>query len=246
VSYIKLYYVMAKVIFYLGTGAMRTIFLSFSRNKTRDKSSELIKTIFSNAARALSLTVSAPKIKNMKLDADRPYIFICNHISLIDIVACYVVLPVKAHVRMIAKKELKRIPIFGWGMKVSNFIFIDRANSTSAKSAILQAADKVNEGFSVLFFAEGTRSKDGKLKKFKNGAFILAKETEAILVPLYIRGTNRVLPKGSWHNLSPGHKITIDVGETIDSRDFPNNNIQELKEVAHSRLQALEEKGVQD
>lgn len=245
-SYIKLYYTITKVIFYLGTGALRTIFLSFSKNKTRYKSSVLIKKIFSNAARALLLTVSAPEIKNIKLDADRAYIFICNHISLVDAIACYVVLPVKAHVRMIAKKELKKIPIFGWGMRVSNFIFIDRVNSSSARSAILQATDKVNEGFSVLFFAEGTRSKDGKLKKLKNGAFILAMEAEAILVPLYIRGTNRVLPKGSWHNLSLGHKVTIDVGETIDSRDFSNDGIQELRESAQKSMQALEKKGVQD
>jgi 1-acyl-sn-glycerol-3-phosphate acyltransferase len=129
------------------------------------------------------------------LDPKRPYVFMSNHLSTIDIWAMF--LGVSLPFRFIAKKQLGQIPLFGWAMKAGRFIFIDRQNASSARRSIEEAATRIRNGCSVVMYPEGTRSRDGRLLPFKKGGFHLAMSSGVEIVPVAIRGTRELMPPGA-------------------------------------------------
>ncbi len=145
------------------------------------------------------------------LDPKRSYVFMANHLSAADIWSLYVAIPIP--VRMIAKKQLAKMPFVGWAMRIGRFIFIDRQNATAARRSIEEAARRIHEGTSVLIFPEGTRSRDGKLGPFKKGGFHLAANSGADIVPVGIRGSREVLPKGRL--LIRRGVVTVEIGAPI-------------------------------
>ena len=100
-------------------------------------------------------------------------------------------------IRLVYKKELERIPIFGWGLKYGSYIGIDRGRGTEARKSLEEAVEKIRRGASVLLFVEGTRTSDGKLQQFKRGAFNLAARSGVPVIPLTINGTYAIVPKHS-------------------------------------------------
>lgn len=145
------------------------------------------------------------------LEPGQPYVFVANHLSSVDIWALFVVLPVK--LRFIAKKQLGHIPVFGWAMAAGRFIFIDRQNPAAARRSIDRAAERIRHGSSVAIFPEGTRSRDGLLGPFKKGAFHLAAQAGVPIVPVAIRGSREIMPRGSLL-VRRGH-VEVDVGAPI-------------------------------
>lgn len=158
-----------------------------------------------------------------QLEPGRPYVFMANHLSAVDIWALFVAIPVP--IRMIAKKQLAAIPLFGWAMWAGRFIFIDRQNAVAARRSIEAAARRIRGGESVLLFPEGTRSRDGLLGPFKKGGFHLAIDSGVPVVPVALRGTREVMPRGSLL-LRPG-RVQVVIGPpiptsglTADDRNF--------------------------
>jgi 1-acyl-sn-glycerol-3-phosphate acyltransferase len=145
------------------------------------------------------------------LDPKQSYVVMPNHLSTVDIWAVFVAVPVP--LRFIAKKQLGRIPIFGWAMRAGRFIFIDRTNASSARRSIEEAAVRVRNGVSVVIFPEGTRSRDGRLAPFKKGAFHLAINAGAQVVPVAIRGSREIMKSGS-ALIHPG-VVDIEIGAPI-------------------------------
>jgi 1-acyl-sn-glycerol-3-phosphate acyltransferase len=145
------------------------------------------------------------------LDPKQPYVVMPNHLSTVDIWAVLVAVPVP--LRFIAKKQLGRIPIFGWAMRAGRFIFIDRQNASAARRSIEEAAVRVRAGCSVVIFPEGTRSRDGRLGPFKKGAFHLAIGAGAEIVPVAIRGSRAVMRAHS-PLIYPG-VVDIEIGDPI-------------------------------
>jgi len=129
------------------------------------------------------------------LDPSRPCVYVANHQSQFDIPALALAMP--AGFRMVAKRELLYIPIFGWALWLAGFVFIDRADRERSIDRLTRAAEKVRRGTSIVVFAEGPRSPDGRLLPFKKGGFILALQAGVPIVPVSIRGGHEVLPKGS-------------------------------------------------
>jgi 1-acyl-sn-glycerol-3-phosphate acyltransferase len=120
-------------------------------------------------------------------------------------------------IRIVYKKELERIPLFGWGLKWGSYIGIDRSNRADAMKSIEEAAAKIHRGASVLLYAEGTRTLDGKLQPFKRGAFNLAVKSGVPVVPLTINGTFTILPKRSV-SVAPGPvELVLDSPIPVDS-----------------------------
>jgi 1-acyl-sn-glycerol-3-phosphate acyltransferase len=130
-----------------------------------------------------------------RLQPGQAYVFMANHESSVDIWSLFVALPLRF--RMIAKKQLLRIPLFGWAMWAGRFIFIDRANAVASRRSIEEAKRRICGGDSVLIFPEGTRSRDGKLGPFKKGGFHLAIDAGVPVVPVALKGTGRAMPRGS-------------------------------------------------
>ena len=128
-------------------------------------------------------------------------IYAANHASMFDIPV--VIAAVPDDIRLVYKKELEKIPIFGWGLKFGSYIGIDRGRGTEARKSLEEAVEKIQHGASVLLFVEGTRTADGKLQPFKRGAFNLAARAGVPVIPLTINGTYAMVPKHSLR-LRPG------------------------------------------
>jgi 1-acyl-sn-glycerol-3-phosphate acyltransferase len=147
-----------------------------------------------------------------------PLIFASNHESALDICALVAVLP--RNVRFVAKRELFRIPVFGWYLRAGGHVPVDRANRASAVETLRRAAEKVRAGTSLIVFPEGTRSRDGLVHAFKKGPFVVAMEAGVPVVPVAISGAGHVNPKSAIAT-NPG-TIRIAIGEAVLPGDHPD------------------------
>ncbi len=138
------------------------------------------------------VTVSVRGMEN--IDPKGNYIFVSNHASMFDIVAILSIVP---HIRFMFKKELGYIPLWGWCIRYGHHIMVDRKKGTEAMKSLHRAMKEVQSGGAVLLFAEGTRTRDGKLQPFKRGAFALASKSGVPIVPLTINGSYKIMPKAS-------------------------------------------------
>lgn len=130
-----------------------------------------------------------------RIDPQATYVVTSNHQSNADvIVLSYLSL---LYVYM-SKRAIFRIPILGWGMRAIGCIPLERGDKTSARAAMALAAERLRRGVSLLIFPEGTRSRDGQVGPFKDGAFRLAIQTGRPILPVAVDGSRTVLPKGTW------------------------------------------------
>lgn len=130
------------------------------------------------------------------VDPSQHYIYISNHASAFDIPATVNGIP--DDIRFVLKKELTRIPLWGWALKYGHYISIDRGKARDALKSLEEAAERMRNGASVILFAEGTRTSDGKLQPFKRGAFTLAVKAGIPIIPVTINNTFRIMRKDSW------------------------------------------------
>ena len=143
------------------------------------------------------------------VDPRERYIFMANHQSNIDIpVLIQSLRPFQ--LRWIAKKELLRVPLFGWAMWATKHITVDRADPLDASRTLDRARKKIAAGISVVIFAEGTRSRDGRLLPFKKGGFLIAAKTGVKIVPVTIVGSGALLPSGEWRLRAGTVEVFID------------------------------------
>ena len=141
------------------------------------------------------------------VQARRPYVIIANHASNFDPLVLFASVP--TGMTYVAKAELLKVPVFGGIIRRTGAVFVDRGDTQKAVAAMQAAADRVRNGQSVLVFAEGTRSRDGQLKSFKKGGFLLALEAGVDILPVVLQGTNQVLPYGARVPLPGEVRVTI-------------------------------------
>jgi len=130
-----------------------------------------------------------------RLDPQRSYVFIANHRSFLDTAAVFCYLG--RRIGVIAKKELLKVPILGYGMGYVNILAIDRSNRARAFETMRAATDRLRRGVSFGVFAEGTRARPGELLPFKKGAFYMAVEAGVAVVPVAIKRTDELMGKGT-------------------------------------------------
>lgn len=121
------------------------------------------------------------------------YVFVSNHQSIYDIPVIFASLP--CQLRIIAKATLARFPVLGWHLKRGGHLFVDRRRPDRA-GILTRWRALVSDGLSLIIFAEGTRSRDGHVARFKAGSFLLAIEAGLPVVPIAVIGTQAVMPKG--------------------------------------------------
>jgi 1-acyl-sn-glycerol-3-phosphate acyltransferase len=135
----------------------------------------------------------------------QPCVFVSNHVSNIDAPVLLPALPGMSSVFI--KKKLMSIPILGMAMRMGKYIPVSRGHSREeAQRSVEYAAEVLRGGRNIVLFPEGTRSPDGKLLPFKKGGFFLAAETGAPMVPVVIRGTAKIMRKGSFR-IYPGEAV---------------------------------------
>ena len=164
---------------------------------------------------------------NDKLDKGKTYIFASNHQSQIDIFAIMAYIPFD--LKWMVKKELFKIPIFGFTMKKLGHLRVDRSNPKLALKSLDKAAQRVKGGTSVLFFPEGTRSLDSTLLPFKKGTFFLATRANVPVVPVTIIGSCNLQPKGEW-KFKKG-SVTIIIDDPIDTSAFTTKEQEKLSQM---------------
>jgi 1-acyl-sn-glycerol-3-phosphate acyltransferase len=170
-----------------------------------------------------------------RIPVGRPVVFVANHISWADIWVLLVGLP--GTVRFVFKKELSKVPFLGQAAHAMGHIEMDRANRSSAFAAYDRAAGRVRQGTSAIVFAEGTRSRRGKLQPFKKGPFVLAIAAQAPIVPVYCEGTYEHLPPGSISPV-PG-EVSVRIGEPIPTAGLGYDARDDLAEQARRAMIAL-------
>ena len=166
---------------------------------------------------ALLATGVKVKVEGLEqIQGKGPYIFMSNHQGGYDIFALHGHLPFDF--KWLAKKELFSIPFFGWTLTAAGYISIDRKGSRDTVRAMNEAAQKIQDGMSVVIFPEGSRSPDGLIQPFKKGGFTLAIKSKVPIIPVAIVGSREIMPKGKM-TVNPG-KITIRIGPTIETREL--------------------------
>ena len=129
------------------------------------------------------------------IDANRGTVYASNHLSWFDIFAVASELP---RYTFVAKAELRKIWMFGWGAEGAGVVFMARENRKSAFDTYADVAQKVRAGLSVVVYPEGTRGNDYTLRPFKKGPFVLAIQAGAPVTPIVVYGTREIMPKGAW------------------------------------------------
>ncbi|WP_111494323.1 lysophospholipid acyltransferase family protein [Marinobacter bohaiensis] len=164
----------------------------------------------------------------------RRYLILCSHASHYDIPLSFVALP--GSIRMLAKKELFRIPLLGPAMRAGEFPSIDRSNHQRALEDLQTARDMMESGIVLWAAPEGTRSADGSLGTFKKGCFHLALDTQAVIVPVGIRGNEKVLPARTCQ-INLGQPVDFVVGEPLDTAGYGREQLPELMEAVRGSIE---------
>jgi 1-acyl-sn-glycerol-3-phosphate acyltransferase len=182
--------------------------------------------------RACGITV---RVESADRLLPRPCVYVANHLSVIDIWALVVALPVVP--KFIMKKELMRIPFFGAAAAAAGHIVIDRQRRVAAFESYRRAAAVIRRGASACVFAEGTRSRDGRLMPFKKGPFVLAIAAEVPVVPILVTGAYELMPRlARWAR--PG-EVTLHVGPEIPTAGLGYEDRDRLGAEARDAMVAM-------
>lgn len=146
-----------------------------------------------------------------KLDPNQVYVFVSNHFSLVDTPLMFGSMP--RPFRMMARHGLWKVPFIGWHLNRAGHVPVERENPRAAARSLIQAANKVKGGFSLLVFPEGGRTRQATMRPFKSGAARIAIQAGCPIVPMAIVGTRKILPPSSAH-LHPG-RAELRIGDPI-------------------------------
>ncbi|MFT5451144.1 MAG: 1-acyl-sn-glycerol-3-phosphate acyltransferase, partial [Enterobacterales bacterium] len=182
------------------------------------------------------LKVNVHNPHNQQFESDKPIILMCNHASLYDIPVSYFAIP--GSIRMLTKKELFNIPVLGTALSKGGWISIDRKNSDQARKDLQGAKKELEKGIMLWIAPEGTRSRDGKLHKFKKGGFHLALETGATIIPIGIRGITDVLPSNTVKLIING-EIEVHIGKEINAAEFDKKQRNELSSLVEDEMRLI-------
>jgi 1-acyl-sn-glycerol-3-phosphate acyltransferase len=152
------------------------------------------------------------------------YIVVANHQSSFDIFVLWGFLGIDT--RWVMKRELRKVPLFGLAGKLGGNIYIDRSDRKGAYESLKEAKKILVNGVSLIMLAEGTRSRDGNLREFKKGAFVMSIDLGLPLLPVSIVDTKYILPAGSY-DLFPG-RATLVIHEPVSSEGYDEGNLEEL------------------
>lgn len=173
--------------------------------------------------------VSVKVIGSENLVPGQPYVYVSNHASMFDIPAVLGWIPDDVHI--VLKKELTRVPIWGWALALSPYIVIDRQDARGATKSLDEAATRIREGRSVLLFAEGTRTRSGSLLPFKRGAFTLAAKAGVPIAPVTLNNTFNILPKGSLNIRRSDIQLIIDTPIPTEGKEGREGELRLMEDV---------------
>ena len=170
-----------------------------------------------------------------RLDLSRPRIYAANHLSALDIPMLYRYLPFQF--RIIAHRLVFRVPLVGWHLRAAGQLMIDPESVALSRHALREAVRTLRRGMSMVIFPEGERSPTGEMQSFRRGAFYVAVEAQADVVPMAILGTYQAFPIGSAH-LRPG-PLRLIIGDVIPVAGYLRSDLKALAERTQAAVAEL-------
>ncbi len=167
-----------------------------------------------------------------KFDPAKTYIIVSNHQSMVDILAAFTLFH---HFKWISKAELFRIPLIGWNMSLNRYVKLQRGHKRSIREMYAACEQHLSQGSSVFLFPEGTRSATGKMREFKEGAFVLAKRHQLAILPIVINGSKNALPKDSL-NFHGRTSVELEVLDEIPPESYASLTVAELTEQVREQI----------
>jgi 1-acyl-sn-glycerol-3-phosphate acyltransferase len=164
----------------------------------------------------------------------RGAVYASNHVSWFDVFAIASVLP---RYTFIAKSELRKIPLFGWGAESAGVVFLARENRKAAFESYHGAAAEVAGGQSVVVFPEGTRGREYALRPFKKGPFVLAIAAKAPVVPVVVYGAREMMPKGKFGVRS--NTVHVHFLEAVETAGFDYERRHDVMRQVWDRMAVL-------
>ncbi len=168
-----------------------------------------------------------------KIRPRETYVMVSNHLSLVDILVLFRLF---THFKWVSKIENFRLPFIGWNMRLNRYVEIRRGERSSVLQMFRACEQTLDEGSSIMMFPEGTRSVNGKLRPFKNGAFELAIRCQKPLLVMTIQGSGDALPKRGFV-LQGRHPIRVDILEEIPATAL-GTDPEELANRVRTRMAA--------
>ena len=165
-------------------------------------------------------------IDRQKIRKDGVYVMICNHQSMLDIIVLYRLF---THFKWVSKKELFKVPISGWNMTLNRYIAVDRGNKASHLKMFKECEENLANGSSIMIFPEGTRSVDGEIHNFKEGAFKIALAAKVSILPIVLEGTSDLLPKNGFM-FKTKNTIRVKILDPVPYESFKSMTSRELTE----------------
>lgn len=223
--------------FYTAMVSLRSIFKYYFSTPTRPWVDKTIHHWIDQLLNEVQVEYKIVNPMNVQPQPGTATILMCNHSSAYDIPLGFKAFP-NHSIRMLAKRELSKIPILGKGMMAAEFPFVDRKNRYQAIKDLTYAQKLMESGIILWIAPEGTRSKDGKLAPFKKGAFITAIQSNATIIPIGIRGAFDILPAKTFR-INLNQKAEIHIGKAIDTSQFTVENKDELIKQTFTAIQEL-------
>jgi 1-acyl-sn-glycerol-3-phosphate acyltransferase len=189
------------------------------------------------ATRLLDIAEVTRTVKHPERAAtNEVFVVMSNHRSLYDIPLIFESFP--RTLRMVTKRELFRVPIWGRAMREAGFIELDRNNRARAKQGIEVARARLEQGINVWIAPEGTRTRSGELGPFKGGGFRLALDTGLRILPVGILGTEKILPADG-ALVNAGATVTLEFGEPVDPAQYGEAGRKDLMLAVRASIEAM-------
>jgi 1-acyl-sn-glycerol-3-phosphate acyltransferase len=199
--------------------------------KRRELQDWTIRTWNASVLKFMGLKIRVQGLENY--DPTKACIIASNHQSLLDIPIAYAIF--KGSIRMVAKIELFKVPVFGWGLWISDFIPIHRGERQSAQESLNLIRKRLEQNFQIWMAPEGTRSKDGTLGPFKSGAFRSAIDLKVPLIPFVIYNSGDVNPKGTF-KIKAGSTLYVKVLPPVDTSKLQSSDYNKLRDQVREQM----------
>jgi len=168
------------------------------------------------------------------MDRKKAYVMACNHQSMLDIPVIYRIF---LHFKWVSKASLFKIPFIGWNLWLNRHIKLDRSSMKSQRKMLKQCAEHIQNGSSIMIFPEGTRSRNGELRPFKEGAFLIALQQKTDVLPIVLDGSADALPEKGFIPKKK-QKISLHILPPVPYETFKDMGIRQLSAHIHSIIAA--------
>lgn len=212
------------------------LYLRYSKTYTRPFADSVLRWWSRYLLKAVRASYEVFNPHGVAIQPDTPYIIMSNHRSHCDIPLIFVSLP--GSIRMLTKKELFRIPVWGRALHAAEFLSIDRHNHEQALKDLEFAKEKMKNGVVLWIAPEGTRSRNGALGRFKKGGFMVAIQTGAQIIPVGITGSEKIHKPDTWEINFDQH-VHINIGKPIDASLYTTETRDRIMNDVNEAIESL-------